>query len=235
MKKKILSWMGSFLLGTVLLFGSVSITQVKAQAGVKLECIEQESVSAVASVPKATSASTAKQVKNGLVKEGSYYRYYTNGKLLKSAWKTIGGKKYYFKSNGNVATGSYKIKTTYYVFSTKGQLLTSTKTRVVTVGKTKYYVDKNGKAVKGIDVIGGKFYSFQTNGAYDETKTKKLRDAAKYMKDFTALKKLIGNPTKTKYYSGSCFGPGKDGVLTYSRFKVYTYSYKGKVIFMGAE
>ena len=175
------------------------------------------------------------EVKNGLLKEGTYYRYYENGKLLKSAWKTVGGKKYYFKSNGNAATGSYKIKNVYYVFSTKGQLLTSTKTRIVTVGNAKYYVDKNGKAVKGIDVINGKFYSFKTNGLYDEMKTKKIRAAAKYTKDFTPLKKLIGNPKKTKYYSSSCYGPGQDGLLTYSNFKVYVYRYKGKVIFMGAE
>ncbi len=175
------------------------------------------------------------QLKNGLLKEGSCYRYYTEGKLLKNSWKNIGKKRYYFKANGNAAIGSYKIKSVYYVFNAKGQLLKSTKARIVKVGKSQYYVDKNGKAIKGIDVIKGKFYSFKTNGLYDQTKTKKLRAAAKYEKNFSALKKLIGKPKKEKYYSGSCYGPGQDGRLTYQGFKVYTYRYKGKVIYMGAE
>lgn len=171
----------------------------------------------------------APQLKNGLLKEGSYYRYYTDGKLLKNSWKNIGKKRYYFKANGNAATGSYKIKSVYYVFNAKGQLLKSTKARIVKVGKSQYYVDKNGKAIKGIDVIGDKLYSFKTNGLYDQAKTKKLRAAAKYEKNFSGLKKLIGKPKKAKYYS-SCYGPGRDGVLTYARFVVYTYRYNGKEI-----
>lgn len=40
-------------------------------------------------------------------------------------WKTIKGKLYYFKKNGAVAIGSYKIDGKDYVFSRKGQLLNS--------------------------------------------------------------------------------------------------------------
>ena len=43
-----------------------------------------------------------------------------------------------------------------------------------------------------------------------------------YLKDFEALKALIGEPKKSTY-TYSCMGAGDDGILTYSGFTVYTY------------
>lgn len=108
------------------------------------------------------------------------------------------------------------------------------KKKWVTIGKHRYYFDAKGKVTKGIDVINGKFCRFTSTGKYNKAATKKLRAAAKYEKNFKTLRKLIGKPKKARYRSG-CYGPGKDGILTYSKFKVYTYKYKGKEIFMGAE
>lgn len=121
------------------------------------------------------------------------------------------------------------VKKTYYYKNGKMQ-----KSKWVTIGKYKYYFASNGKVTKGIDVIKGKFYRFTSSGKYDAATTKKLQAAAKYEKNFATLKKLIGKPKKSVYMSG-CYGPGKDGILTYSQFKVYTYKYRGKEIFMGAE
>jgi hypothetical protein len=105
----------------------------------------------------------------------------------------------------------------------------------------KYGVNKNGKALSGIQVIDEEFYEFDSNGKYNATKTKKLQSAAKYEKSMTNLYKLIGKPKKSQYEPG-CYGAGdgKDGILTYKNFTVYTFKYtsgknKGKEIFMGAE
>lgn len=39
-------------------------------------------------------------IKNGLVEENGKYYFYKDGKKLKKVWKTVNGKKYYFKKNG---------------------------------------------------------------------------------------------------------------------------------------
>ena len=186
--------------------------------------------------------------------KGKYYCY-QDGKLVKKKWMTIQGKKYYFRKNGEAAVLNTKIGKNYYVFDKKGILVQPKSTKVITIGKKKYQVTSEGKAKKGWSanrkyyfdetgemivgtaVLQEKFYVFKANGKYDAKKTKDFQKAAKYKKDFSALKKLIGNPIKETYYSGSCFGDGKDGVLKYKNFTVYTFQYRltGKVIFMGAE
>ncbi len=99
----------------------------------------------------------------------------------------------------------------------------------------KYYFYENGEPASGIVVIGKKFYCFNQDGKYLVKKTDKIRKAAKYKKPFANLKKIIGQPDKSKYYA-SCYGNGKDGVLSYDNFTVYTFKpKKGKEIFMGAE
>ena len=98
-----------------------------------------------------------------------------------------------------------------------------------------HYFYENGEEATGIVIINEKFYCFNQNGKYLAKKTAKIRKAAKYEKPFANLKKLIGKPNKTKYYS-SCYGNGKDGVLEYDNFTVYTFKpVKGKEIFMNAE
>lgn len=180
--------------------------------------------------------SEAQTVKNGLIQENGAYYYYVNGVTLKNSWKKIGNSKYYFKANGKAATSACKIKGSWYVFSAKGKLLRPSEAKVMTVNGQKFYVSKSGKALSGIRVINGKFYRFSARGKYMKAKTTKLRKAAKYSADFKKLRKLIGKPMKTKYYSYSCYGPGRDGVLKYKNFKVYVYQKPDKtVLFMSAE
>ncbi|MDO4340419.1 MAG: hypothetical protein Q4C91_20410 [Eubacteriales bacterium] len=114
----------------------------------------------------------AQPIKNGLVKEGSYYRFYKKGTLIKSTWKTIDGRRYYFKSNGNAATAANKIDGKYYVFSLKGQLLAPSKNRIVTVGGQKYYVTTKGTPIPGWHTIGGKLYYVYKNGKCATSVTK---------------------------------------------------------------
>lgn len=104
-------------------------------------------------------------------------------------------------------------------------------------GKKKYYFGANGNAVTGVCVIKGKFFVFNSETAvYNEDKTKNIRSIAKYGKSFTALKKQLGKPKKTEYLEGSCYGDGKDGILTYKNFTVFTFlPRQGEEIFMGAQ
>lgn len=217
-------------------------------------------------VPSIPAAGNMKAVqaakKNGLVREKGNYRYYKKGKLQKKIWQTIKGKKYYFKKDGNAAVGSLKISGKYYIFNEKGQLVIPSKkakTKVVTVKGVKYqakakglaakgwskdkkyYFSKTGRMLTGIRVMNEKFYSFGKNGKYDKDKTKKLRKASAYEKDMTDLYRLIGKPKKSQYSPG-CYRPnwdtgqGKDGVLTYKNFIVYTYKGStGKEICMGVD
>lgn len=97
-----------------------------------------------------------------------------------------------------------------------------------------HYFDSKGRVKTGVAVIDGKFYRFTATGRLNRKGTKKIRSAAKYEKDFTALRKLLGKPKKSVYQTG-CYGPGKDGILTYSGFTVYTYKENGKEIYMGVE
>lgn len=198
-------------------------------------------------------AAGKKAKKNGLVKKNGGYCYYKKGKLLKKTWKTIKRKKYYFKADGRAAVGSCKIRRKYYIFNAKGQLVVASKKKIVTVRGVKYqvkakglaaggwskdkkyYFSKNGKMTTGICVIGEKFYKFHKNGEYDDAGTKQLRSAAVYEKDMGELYRLIGQPVKSEYFDG-CYGPGKDGILTYKNYTVYTYKAPdGNEIFMGAE
>lgn len=186
--------------------------------------------------------------KSGLVKSGSAYYFYKNGKKLKSAWKTVKGKRYYFTSNGKAATYSCKIKGTYYVFSTKGKLLKGSGTRDVAVGKRIYRVSKAGKAVKGWNAdktkryaktgqlmcgvwyASGKLYAASSDGIYDAQKTASLQAVATINADdpisFASLKELLGTPKKS-IYAGSCNTvhglSGKDGILKYSHITVTTF------------
>ena len=113
-----------------------------------------------------------KASKNGLVKKGSSYYFYKNGKMVKRTWKTVKGAKYYFQKNGKAAVGSCKIGGKYYVFKTNGKLAKGSKTRVVTIKKVKYQVTKKGVAKSGWN--SKKTNYFLKTGAVFKNGTKKI-------------------------------------------------------------
>lgn len=199
-------------------------------------------------------------VRKLMVSDGKYYST-INGVRQKNTWFEIGGAKYYMNYKGIAAIGSCKVDGKYYIFKEDGKLFTPSKTGMKKIGgvvyqakkdgtaakgwnsgKT-YYFDKTGTAVTGIYVIKDKFYSFQKTGKLDSAKTKKLQKAAVYEKNFSDLKKMIGEPVSSQYFSGGCYnGPygkypgGKDGILTYNGFTVHTYrAPKGTEFFMAVE
>lgn len=237
---------------------SVTICAAVCAAGL---CIRPVPVSAVpASVftqqPEELSISGAE--KNGLIQEGGNWYYYEDGSCLTEQWMTVENDTYYFGADGAAAVCSRQIDGTYYVFDGDGRLLHPASAEIVKVqgkdDKTRkyytdtdgtaisgwsedrnYYFDETGEMVAGITVIKEKFYCFNSGGKYNKARTLKIRKTAKYEKPFAALKKYIGKPQKAKYYV-SCYGKGKDGILTYDGFQVYTFKPdSGAEIFMGAE
>ncbi len=181
-------------------------------------------------------------------------------KSAKSKWVTINGNKYYFKSNGKMATGSTKIKGKWYVFKSNGKLALGKTTHIVTVNGSKYQVSKSGRAkagwnskktryynkkgqmLTGDSVVGEKFLAFSSSGVYNSARTAKLRSASVLEKDASKLIALLGTPKKTSY-SKSCnqvkdeagnWMEGDDGILEYANFCVYTFrGTDGIVRFMG--
>lgn len=199
--------------------------------------------------PKAKKSSSKVSAKKGLVKEkGSYVYYASNGKKLKSTWKTVGKHKYYFNKKGNAATGPVSIKGTYYVFSSTGKLQKGSGTRVVKVDGEKYRVsasgkakpgwnDKDGKKVlylrngrkaTGLSVYKDKLYWFDASGIYDLEKTRSIRAAAVPSQDASELIALIGDPLR-RQSSPSCFplveetGGGDDVTYLFKNAKVVLF------------
>lgn len=101
------------------------------------------------------------KVKKGLVLEKNGYCFYKNAKKLKSSWKTIQNKKYYFDKKGIAVTGVYEVKGVKYLFNKKGQLVTAAKGGIRKVGKKKYYVNKKGEIATGWKAVNGKLYYFK--------------------------------------------------------------------------
>lgn len=180
----------------------------------------------------AEAASATTTTKKGLVKIKGKYYFYSKGSKLKKKWKTVKGYRYYFTKSGAAATGVKLINGKYYYFNSKGHL--RKKAGMVTWNGKKYYVTEKGRVLTGVQLIKGKFYSFSAKGVYSSAKSKKMRAAAVYEKDFSELKALIGNPLKSEYLAG-CYGSGEDGILTYKNFTVYTYRENDTEIFMGVE
>lgn len=206
---------------------------------------------------KNMSSENTDMVLDGLLYEDGYYHYYEDEERVTNRWVILDGNTYYFKKNGNAAVSKCKIEGKYYVFNNKGHLIQPAYKKVTNVktanGTRKYYISPDGTAIngwtedhryyfyenmemaKGIIVIKKKFYCFNPDGKYDKRKTSKIHNVAEYEKPFADLKKIIGTPNKSRYYA-SCYGNGKDGVLSYDGFTVYTFKPdKGKEIFMDVE
>lgn len=219
--------------------------------------VAESTICSVCASPEEETTLIGNEVSNGLAEEDGYYRFYENGIMAKDKWLDIEGNKYYFKKNGNAAVLKCKIKGRYYIFNDKGQLIMPSSKKMVSIntsdGTKKYYVNPDGTArsgwtkdkkyyfnkdmeiVAGIVLIKKKLYCFKTNGKINTGKTKKIQKAAKRKKPFSVVKKLIGKPNKSKYYA-SCYGNGKDGVLRYKNFTVYTFKpARGTEIFMNVE
>ncbi len=83
------------------------------------------------------------------------------GKYIKSKWKVINGKTYYFNKSGIAVTGWKKIGGSQYYFNKSGVMITGMKT---IKGKT-YFFNKKGVMLTGWVKIDGDYYHFSKKGA----------------------------------------------------------------------
>lgn len=163
----------------VLTFGGVSSYAAdRFQTGnetatmVSLVADKNPAVKPVTPAPTKKSTPTPKP-KNGLIKEKSGYRYYVKNKPLKSTWKKISNRYYWFKSNGYAAqNGSCLVKGKYYVFDEKARRLAPKKSSVVKVKTTRYFVTTKGTPVSaGWREYNGKMYYVYKDGKCAANKT----------------------------------------------------------------
>lgn len=179
---------------------------------------------------------------------GSWYIFNAKGQLLepgKTKTVKVKGIRYRVKKSGKAAPGWDSART--YCFGKNGRILCSSWSP-----DGKYYLGKNGRKYTGIHVIAGisgsaqkegKFYIFGANGKLKQEKTRQIQLVSRYEDEMTALYRWIGSPLRADYASGSCYKApngdtgGRDGVLTYSNFTIYTYrtSDGSAEYFLGAE
>ena len=89
-------------------------------------------------------------------------------KAAGTGWRTVGGKKYYYKKDGTRAYGIVKISGVKYVFDPKtGEL----RTGLVTINRAVYLADKYGKMMTGWHTVDKKKYYFTDRhyADYEET------------------------------------------------------------------
>lgn len=179
---------------------------------------------------------------------GSWYIFNAKGQLFqpgKTKTVKVKGIRYRVKKSGKAAPGWDSART--YCFGKNGRILCSSWS-----SDGKYYLGKNGRKYTGIHVIAGtsgsaqkegKFYIFGANGKLKQEKTRQIQLVSRYEDEMTALYRWIGSPLRADYASGSCYKApngdtgGRDGVLTYSNFTIYTYrtSDGSAEYFLGAE
>lgn len=142
--------------------------------------------------------------RKGLVKKGSVYSFYQNGKKIKNKWKTVkeDGRKYrfYFGKNGNAYRAGKLYRNAYNV-------------KLFRIGKKQYGFDSNSHLAPSGTFLDGsfRFVAIGRNGIYLEPKTKKLRSGMKTYQEtgkvsaqtYDKVVSLLGKPSSVKR-SSSC-------------------------------
>lgn len=188
--------------------------------------------------------------KHGLVRSGKTARWYdVRGKMLRSSWKTVGGARYWFASDGRAARGPAKVRGVRYVFDGKCRLSRGKSEHVATMDGTLYRVSKSGRALSGWyagqtryayadgeiatgpRLIGKKIWAFGEAGVVDAKKSAAIRRAAVPDADPAPLIELLGAPVRVDRAT-SCFWQtaadgseqsGEDVTYRYPHLSVYCF------------
>lgn len=129
-----------------------------------------QNVQAAQTVTKTAAKKSRK--KNGLYWESkSRLCYYKKGKKVKGTWKTVNGKKYYFRKNGYACIGPYKVGSNLYLFKATGALYKTKKAGFVSVFGSTYYVNKDGKQKTGWFKVGKYMYYADSKGRILKNRT----------------------------------------------------------------
>ena len=102
-------------------------------------------------------------IKEGWQKNNKGWWYQNaDGSYPENEFKTIGGHKYYFETDGYMVTGWLNLDKTYYLFDDNGHMLTGWQY----IDGTYYYMDvKLGDMYVGLHEIGDETYLFAPSGA----------------------------------------------------------------------
>ena len=128
---------------------------------------------------------------------GKYYSY-SDGTTIKNCFKTIGGKTYYFKSNGYVAKGLTKINGDLYIFNIYSGIMY--RNAWVPYHGKRYYVGSDGAAYTEWNEIGNYTYYFDPG-------------------DYGMVRGFYRVKTKLHYFNGR--GEEQFGWITVSGKKYY--------------
>ena len=128
---------------------------------------------------------------------GKYYSY-SDGTRIKNCFKTIGGKTYYFKSNGYVAKGLTKINGDLYIFNIYSGIMY--RNAWVPYHGKRYYVGSDGAAYTEWNEIGNYTYYFDPG-------------------DYGMVRGFYRVKTKLHYFNGR--GEEQFGWITVSGKKYY--------------
>lgn len=173
--------------------------KAEAEAAAKRKAAAEAAAKKKAQEEAAKKAALAK--KNGWRTEGGYRLYYVKGTPL-TGWQTIAGKKYYLKSNGQMAKGWQKIKGKKYYFKSNGRMVTGWQK---ISGKT-YYFDGNGAMLKGFAAPAVKAKSAKSakkrslTVKWAKPKVKKAKVCAYQVR--YSLKKSMAGAKKSKTVKG---------------------------------
>lgn len=157
--------------------------------------------------------------------KGQYRCKLSNGKYLKSHWKSFGSKTYYFNKKGYAVKGLNKIGNYYYIFSSKGVL----KKGWIKYKNHYYYgsVKLNGRLLTCWRTLGGKRYYFSYKTLYRLTGLQYLGKKIYYFNSKGVQqttnqvvngKKMVFNSDGSVYsYGGKVFFPPKSTSSSYSK------------------
>lgn len=149
----------------------------------------------------------------GLRKMPDGYRYFASNGVSQYGWKTINGKKYYFKKSSRLAITNciYKFSNgKSYYFNSKGVMQKGwkkvdgkwyyfnnyMKTGWLTISGKKYYLSKStGERVSGIYAVDGKLYYFNPSNGVMVTNKTVTYEGRKYIVDANGECTLVPDTT----------------------------------------
>lgn len=136
---------------------------------------------------------------------GKWYFFDTEG-IMKTGWVNSGGKWYYMRSSGAMATGWIQSGGKWYYMSSSGAMTTGW----VKSGGVWYYMNSSGAMVTGWQKIGSVWYYFQSSGAM-QTGWSKISGSWYYFESNGAMlantSRKIGSKTYKFNSSGVCLNP----------------------------
>ncbi len=159
--------------------------------------------------------------KNGVVKKSTWVgNCYVNKKGVRvTGWKTIGGKRYYFKSNGKKTTGLATISKKNYYFESSGALVKSA------WATEKYYAGSDGVLLTGLHEIDGDLYYFNSK---NKKVTKKMKKVNGYKYFFKANSGMAARNERVYYGTSFYYFDSNGRMVTNQWVDQYYYGSDGK-------